>query len=83
MLTYVLMLLGLRLSPTGDPSGDPNPKWVSNRIPIASNRVLIWKTHFGYQERYNPNLSILSPGDLFAKRVLFWVSLLEKTKNGY
>jgi hypothetical protein len=25
----------------------------------------------------------LSPGDLFAERVLFWVLLLEKTKNGY
>jgi len=31
----------VRLSPTGDPSGDPNPKWISNKIPIASNRVPI------------------------------------------
>jgi len=77
------MLLGLRLSPTGDLLGDPNPKWVFKKIHIASNRVLIWKIYFRYQERYNPNLSILSPRDLFAERVLFWVSLLEKTKNGY
>ena len=48
------------------PTGDPNPKWVSNRIPIASNRVPIQKTHFGCQERYNSNLSILSLEDPFA-----------------
>ena len=30
-----------RLSPTGDPSRNPNLKWVSNRIPITSNRVPI------------------------------------------
>ena len=83
MLTYVLMLLGLRLSPTGDLLGDPNPKWVFKKIHIASNRILIWKIHFGYQKRYNLNLSILSPGDPFAERVFFWASLLEKTKNRY
>jgi hypothetical protein len=60
----------------------PNPKWVSNRIRIVFNRVPIWKTNFGCHERYNPNLSIISPGDLFAEMVLFWV-LLEKTNNGY
>jgi len=62
-----------RQSPTGDPSGDPNSKWVSNRISIASNRVPIWKTNFGCQRRYNPKLSILSPGDPFTEKVLFWV----------
>ena len=51
----------LRLSPIGDPFGNPNPKWISNTIPIASNRVPIQKIHFGYQERHNPNLGILSP----------------------
>jgi len=51
----------LRLSPIGDPFGNPNPKWVSNTISIASNRVPIQKTHFGYQERQNPNFGILSP----------------------
>jgi len=51
----------LRLSPIGDPFENPNPKWVSNIIPIAYNRVPIQKTHFGYQERHNPNLGILSP----------------------
>jgi hypothetical protein len=73
----------VRLSPTGDPLRYPNPKWVSNKIPITSNRVPIWKTYFGCYERHNPNLSILSPGDPFAERVVFWVLLLEKTKNGY
>jgi len=58
----------LRLSPTGDPLGDPNLKWVSNTMPIASNKVSISRIHFGCQERYNPNLSILSPGDPFAEK---------------
>jgi hypothetical protein len=61
---------------------NPNPKWVSNTIPIASNKVFIWKTHFGCQERHNPNPSILSPEDPYAERVVFWVLLLEKTKIG-
>jgi len=61
----------LRLSPTGEPFGNPNPKWVSNTIPIASNREPIQKTHFGYQERHNPNLGILSPRDPFAESVVF------------
>jgi hypothetical protein len=73
----------LRLSPTGYPLGYPNPKWVFNRIPIASNRVPIWKTHFGCQEIHNPNMGILSPEDSFAERIVFWVLLLEKTKNKY
>jgi len=68
------------LSPTRDPSRDPNLKWVSNRIPIACNKVPIWKTHFGCHEKYNPNLSITSSGDPFVKRV-FLVLLLEKIKN--
>jgi len=71
------------LSPTGDPLWNPNPKWVSNTVPIASNRVSIWKIYFGCQERHNLNLSILSPGDPFTERVVFWVMLLEKTKNMY
>jgi hypothetical protein len=71
----------LGLSPTGDLLRNSNSKWVFNTIPIASNRVHIWKTHFGCQKRHNPNLSILSPGDSFAKKVVFWVLLLEKTKK--
>jgi hypothetical protein len=73
----------IRLSPTGYPLGYPNPKWVFNRIPIASNRVPISKTHFGCQEIHNPNMGILSPEDPFAERIVFWVLLLEKTKNRY
>ena len=60
----------VRLSP-GDPLQNSNPKCVSNTIPIASNRVPIWKTHFRCQEMYNPNLSILSSGDTFVEKVLF------------
>ena len=71
-----------RLSPMDDP-GDPNPKWVVDGTVSASNRILICETHFGLQQRHNPNMSILSPGDSYAERVLFWVLLLEKTKNGY
>jgi len=48
----------LRLSPTEDLLWSPNPKWISNTIPIASNEVTIWKTHFRCQERHNQNLSI-------------------------
>ena len=54
----------------GDPLRNPNLKWVSNIIHIASNRVSIWKIHFRCQERHNPNLYILSPGDP-AERVVF------------
>jgi len=60
----------------GDIFENSNPKWVSNTIPIASNRVPIQKTYFGYRERYNPNLGILSPRDLFAESVVFYVLLL-------
>ena len=35
------------------------------------------------QERRNLNLSILSPEDQFEKWVLFYVLLLEETKNHY
>jgi len=65
------VLRPLRLSPIGDLFGNSNPKWVFNTIPIASNRVPIQKTHFRYQERYKPNLGILSPRDPFAESVFF------------
>ena len=55
---------------------------VSNTIPIASNRVVIQKTYFGYQERHNPNLGI-SLLDPVAESVVFQVLLLKKTKNMY
>ena len=61
----------LRLSPTGDPYGHPNPKWVLDGTVSVSNRVPICETHFGLQLRHNPNMSILSPGNLFAEMVLF------------
>jgi len=78
----------VRLSPTGDSFENPNLKWVSNTIPIASNIVPIQKTHFGYQKRHNPNLGILSPRDPFAGNLLpvalpkgqmglvFWVMII-------
>jgi hypothetical protein len=31
------------------------------------------ETHFGLLERHNLNMSIISSGNLFAKRILFWV----------
>jgi len=63
--------------------GDPNPKWIVDDIVSAFNKIPICETHFGLQQRHNLNMSILSPGDSFAERVLFWVLLLEKTKNKY
>jgi len=65
------MDMSLRLSPTEDSFGNPNLKWVCSTIPIVSNRVPIQKTHFGYQDRHNPNLGILSPRDSFAESVVF------------
>ena len=70
-------------SPMVVPYGHPYLKWVSNDTVSASNRASICETYFGLQQRHNPNMSILSPGDSFAERVLFWVLLLEKTKNRY
>ena len=54
-----------------DPYGDPNPKWVVDGTVSASNRIPIRKTHFGLQQRHDPNMSILSPGDSFIEMVLF------------
>jgi hypothetical protein len=59
-----------RLSPIRDPLENPNSKWASNTIPIVSNKVPIRKTYFGYQERHNPNMCIISPQDL-AGRIFF------------
>ena len=71
-----------RLSPMDDP-GDPNPKWVVDGTVSASNRILICETHFGLQQRHNPNMSILSPRNPFAEMILFWVPLLERMSNVY
>jgi len=65
------MLIALRFSPTGDPLQKPNPKWASNIILIASNKVPIWNTHFRYQERHNLNFDILSPRGPSAESVVF------------
>jgi hypothetical protein len=43
--------------------------------------IPIQKTHFEYQERYNPNLGILSPRDPFTESIVFYVLLLKKTKK--
>jgi hypothetical protein len=58
-----------------DPYGNPNPKWVLDDTVSASNRLPVCETHFGLQQRHT--------GDSYAERVLFWVMLLEKTKNEY
>jgi hypothetical protein len=73
----------LRLSLIGDLYGYPNPKWVAGDSKSASNRVPIRETHFGLSERHNPNMSIISPRNPFAERILFWVLLLEKISNRY
>jgi hypothetical protein len=55
--------------------------YVASPLPVASNKVLIWKTHFGCQERHNLNLSIISPRDPFAKRIIFWGLVVEEDKK--
>jgi hypothetical protein len=59
-----------RLSPTRDTYEYPNPKWVAEEPKSVSNRKPILKTYFGLPERHNPNISVLSPRNLFAKRIL-------------
>ena len=71
------------LAPMDVPYGHPYIKWVSNGNVSASNKAPICETYFGLQQRHNPNMSILSPRDSFVERVIFWVILLEKTKNRY
>jgi len=78
-----VILPGLRRSPTRNPFGHSNPKWVARDPKSASNRVSIQETYFRLPERHNPNMSILSPGNPFAERILFWVLLLEKMPNRY
>ena len=78
------VLVAIRgLSSMDAPYGLPYPKWVLNGTVSAFNKVPIYETYFGLQQRHNPNMSILSPKNSFTERVLFWVLLLEKTKNGY
>jgi len=71
----------MRLSPTRNPYGHSNPKWVAKDLKSASNRVPIWETYFGLSKRHNPNISILSLGNPFAEMIIFWVLLLEKMLN--
>jgi hypothetical protein len=71
------------MSPTRNPYGNPNPKWVARDPNSASNRVHIRETYFGLPKRHNPNMGILSPENPFAERTLFWVLLLEKMPNMY
>jgi hypothetical protein len=57
--TSLFFWLGrLRLSPTSDPYGHPNPKWVTRDPKSASNRLPVWETHFRLSERHNPNMNI-------------------------
>ena len=46
LFIYHPFIVWLSLSQTGDPLQNPNRKWVTNTISIASNGVHIWKTHF-------------------------------------
>jgi hypothetical protein len=73
----------IRLSLTRNSYGNLNPKWVARGPNSTSNRVPIRETYFGLPERHNLNMDILSPGNSFAERILFWVLLLEKMPNRY
>ena len=73
----------LRLSPTSDPYGHPNPKWVARDPKSVSNRIPIQVTYFGLSERHNLNMSILSPENPFVERIIFCVLLSENIPNGY
>ena len=72
-----------RLSSTRNLYRHPNSKWVSRDSKSASDRVPIRETYFWLPERHNLNMGILSPGNPFAERILFWVLLLEKMPNRY
>jgi hypothetical protein len=61
----------LRLSPTSDPYGHPNPKWVVRDPKLTSNKLSIRETFFELSERHNPNMSILSPKNSFAEKIFF------------
>jgi hypothetical protein len=71
----------LRLSPTGDPLRNPNPKWISNTIPITSNKIPIWKTHFGYPERHNSKFEYPISWRPICRKSCFLDLVIEKTKK--
>jgi len=73
----------VRPAPTRNAYGKLNPKWIARDPKSASSRVLIRETYFRLFERHNLNMSIISPVNLFAEMILFWVLLLEKMSNGY
>jgi len=75
--------VAIRLFPTRNSYGHPNLKCVARDPKSTSNSVLIRETYFGLSERHNPNMGIISPGNPFAERILFWVLLLEKMPNIY
>ena len=78
MIVYVHKTISSSL-----PYGYLNLKWAARDLKSASNRVPIRVTYFGLSERHDPNISILSPENPFAKMINFWVLLLEKMTNGY
>jgi hypothetical protein len=53
------------------PIWTPKPKIDSKRPKSASNRLSKRKTHFRLPERHNLNMSILSPANLFIKKIFF------------
>jgi len=61
----------MRLSPTKNSYGHPNPKWLARDSKSAVNRVPIRETYFGLPERHNPNMGIISSENSFAERILF------------
>ena len=59
------------LSPTKNPYGHPNPKWVARDPKSASNRVPIRETYFGLSERHNPNMGSFLLKTHLQKRFFF------------
>jgi len=56
---------------------------IDNERSKISLQYVYGRLFFLLSERQNPNMSILSSGNPFAERILFWVLLLEKMSNMY
>jgi len=50
---------------------------------IDLQKSIYMQTYFGLQQRYNSNMSIISPVDLFVKIILFWSYFFIRQKKRY
>jgi len=78
-----VVAISVRLSPICDLYEHPNPKKVAEDLKSAFNRLPIRETYFELYERYNSNMSIISPENPFAGRILFLVILSENMSNEF